>query len=514
MPHDPRLRRIDATRLQVVNDFGVPATLFANEQVPVESSAVDELLNVVAVQRTVQRLAEHDPRYFEATPALRQVAVTPDFHKGAGIPVGTVLATEGYLVPQAIGNDINCGMRLHVTGLPADCIPGVLDDLETALRSRFFEGGRNIPMTRGQRDAMFRGGLTGLADATPKSLRDGLWAAYHDLNMAGDLPRVHAQGSFPAGTTFGLDDFLGPRDGRLSRDTQIGSIGGGNHFVEVQRVEKVLDGPTAHAWGLKPGTVTVMVHSGSVSIGHLCGNHFRDVARKAYPADLPHPDNGVFLLPDGDRHRPALEKFWDSMSNAANFAFANRLFLALTALDGLSAVCGPAEASLLYDAPHNLVWRTEVDGRPTFLHRKGACPAGGFAEMEGTPFAYYGEPVLVPGSMGASSYVLAGRGNAESLHSASHGAGRALSRGDALKLDKADPRLFDEFLRSFRVVTPVDFRRPDVARRRDIVEKKLQDIKKEAPFAYKGVGPIVQTLTDAGMAVPVAELKPLLTVKG
>jgi len=196
---------------------------------------------------------------------------------------------------------------------------------------------------------------------------------------------------------------------------------------------------------------------------------------------------------------------------AANFAHANRLFLALMALESLRAVVGETDMRLVYDTPHNLVWREQTRSGTRYLHRKGACPARGMDAMSDTPFAFYGEPVLVPGSMGASSYVLAGLGNDDALSSASHGAGRALSRGDALKVGDD---VFARFLKEFRVVTPVDFRRTDVRQRRDIVEKKLDDIKKEAPFAYKGIGPVIHTLADAGMARPVAELRPILTVKG
>jgi tRNA-splicing ligase RtcB len=180
-------------------------------------------------------------------------------------------------------------------------------------------------------------------------------------------------------------------------------------------------------------------------------------------------------------------------------------------VSSLRTVFGDVAAPLLYDAPHNLVWREQLDGETIYLHRKGATPARGYEQMAGTPFAYYGEPVLVPGSMGASSFILAGRGNPESLWSASHGAGRVLSRGAALK---GNEEAFAEFLKRFRVVTPVDFRRVDLQMRRDILDKKLDDIKMEAPFAYKGIGPIVRTLTDAGIAQPVAELKPLMTIKG
>lgn len=511
MTLDPRLTRLDASRVRIDNPYGIDALLFANDQVPVESAAVTELVEMLALHDTVERFAESSPDSFDQRPLIKRVAVTPDFHKARGIPVGSVLATQGFVVPQAIGNDINCGMRLHITSLQADQVAGKIEELDTAFRHLFFEGGRNIPMSRSQREALFLNGLSGLLNATPKSLNEGLWSLFHELDIERDLERVDRRGSLTAKRVFGMDDFMGPTD-RLSRDSQIGSIGGGNHFVEIQRVEKVLDGTTAHAWGLKPGMVTVMVHTGSVSIGYLSGSYFRDVVRQLYPNELKHPANGIFVLPEGDRYRDQANLFWDAVHNAANFAFANRMFLALMALAGLRRVCDDDTSfSLLYDAPHNFLWRESVDGEEVVIHRKGACPARGFDAMAGTAFAYHGEPVLVPGSMGASSFILAGRGSAESLCSASHGAGRSLSRGDALHGYEEE---FRRFLERFRVVTPVDLRRQDVKLRRDIVEKKLDELKQEAPYAYKGIGPIIQTLTEAGIARPVAELTPLMTIKG
>lgn len=510
MPGDTRLHRLDPTRLRVANDHGIDATLFAGPDVPVEAAAVTELLTMLQLRQTAERFADASPASFDDAPAIDRVAVTPDFHKAAGIPVGTVLATRGFVVPQAIGNDVNCGMRVHVTSLQADQVADKLDDLETACRRMYFEAGRNIPMTRAQREAMFRNGLLGLLDATPRTVTEGLWSLFHGCDLERELTRVEQNGSLRADRVFGLSDFLGPDD-RASRDSQIGSIGGGNHFVEIQRVDRILDGPTAYAWGLKPGMVTVMVHTGSVMVGHLCGSYYRDVVRKIYPPSLKHPDNGIFVLPLGDKHRAEADRFWDALHNAANFAFANRLFLALMALASLREVHSEVDFSLLYDAPHNLVWRQEQDGADLFVHRKGACPARDAMALQGTPFAYHGEPVLVPGSMGASSFILAGQGNAEALWSASHGAGRSLSRGDAAKGHDEE---FAEFLKRFRVVTPLDLRRPDVRLRRDIVEQKLAELKQEAPHAYKGIGPIVETLARAGIARPVAELVPLMTIKG
>ena len=489
-----RLKRVDEVRLRLAQSADVPVTIFARPEVPLGRLAIDELLQVLQVTDTLARLQAGAPGFLSQPARLERVAVTPDFHKGSGIPIGTVLATHGFLLPQAIGNDINCGMRLHTTHLSQAQVLEHRDQLEHKLRYLFFEGGRNIPMTRRQRERLCQQGLMGLLEAVPRSQDEGLWALFHRLDIEGSLERVHGQGSLSARPLEGLENYLGSGSG-LTRDDQIGSIGGGNHFVEIQAVDKVLEGSTARAWGLRQGQVVVMVHTGSLMIGSLCGSIYRQMVRDMFPAGVSHPDNGIFVLPED---RPQTKLFWDWLHSAANFAFANRMFLALIALRALHEVCGEGSSELLYDAPHNLVWR---EGE-VYVHRKGACPARG---AEG--FSGYGEPVLVPGSMGASSFILAGQGNAESLCSASHGAGRQLSRGQAVHHDDSQ---FKEFLENFRVVTPVDFRRL----RADVLREKLADLKQEAPFAYKGIGAVIETLAQAGIGRPVVELRPLLTVKG
>jgi tRNA-splicing ligase RtcB len=507
---DKRLKRLDENRLNLDDASGVPVTVFANEDVPIEKVAVDELSGVLELKETIERIAEADKGFFEEEPGVLRVAATPDFHKGAGIPVGTVLATRGFCVPQAIGNDVNCGMRLHATSLSAEKVRSRLDELETACRHAYFEGGRDIRMTRKQRERMFKSGMEGLVETTPRSRSEGLWGLFHDhMSQKGVLDRMDGRGSRYAGDVAEtLRDFLGGES--PSRDAQIGSIGGGNHFVEFQQVEKVHDKATAYEWGLKVGQVVVMVHTGSVAIGHAASAIVRNALARGYPRGLKHPKNGIFVLPsrsNGDYK--GLQKAWDAVDHAANFAFANRMFLALMAVKALRDVYGGCDMRLLYDAPHNMMWPAP-DG-PYFIHRKGACPALGPEEMKGTPFSVTGQPVMVPGSMGSPSFVLAGLGNQESLFSASHGAGRALSRGGALKVRDGQ---FEAFMRDFRVVTPVDFRRQDIRMRRDIMEKKLEDIRKEAPYAYKGIGPVIDTLVGAGLARTVAELRPILTVKG
>jgi len=505
------LRRIDKNRLTLVEEHPFEVTVFANENVNIEREAVDELNELLTVGEAASRLYEHDHELFKTAPAIERVAITPDFHKGHGVPIGTVLMTRGFVIPQAVGTDVNCGMRAHVTSLTADRLLANIDSLKKNARHSFFEGGRDIPMTRVQRERLFKDGLLGLIDATPKNLDTGLWSLFHRTNIWGDLDKVHMGGSFPSSTVFGLEDFLG-RDNELTRDAQIGSIGGGNHFVEFQRVSKILNGGYAHAFGLKLDQVVVMIHTGSVSIGHMCGKHFSDIARRTWPKGLSEPEHKTFVIPDGfGKSSNEFSAYFNSLWNAANFAFANRMFLGLMAWKCLLDTCGDVDFDLLYDAPHNLVWFEQKDGNEVFVHRKGACPARGPGELPHTPYNSIGEPVLVPGSMGAPSFILVGSGNADALKSACHGAGRKLSRGGAMRVDEDD---FQEFLKKFHIVLPVDIDRPDIRSRRDIREKLLDGLRQESPFAYKDVMPAIHTLEDSGIAHPVAELEPIVTLKG
>ena len=140
MPNDDRLKRIDVNRLEMPNEYDIPVTVFANEDVPIELPAVAELATLLSIHETMQRFSEASPESFEDRPSITRIAVTPDFHKARGIPVGTVMATRGFVIPQAIGNDINCGMRLHLTSLSRDDLDGRTDEIETALRHLYFVG--------------------------------------------------------------------------------------------------------------------------------------------------------------------------------------------------------------------------------------------------------------------------------------------------------------------------------------------------------------------------------------
>ncbi|GEM49751.1 RtcB family protein [Deinococcus cellulosilyticus] len=493
--------RIDRYRWSFQDSHLPEVTLFAGENVAFDQRAVRELRQMLEVQGTMNRWSSHAPEAFPEGAGLQKVVLTPDFHKAKGIPVGTVVQTRGFLLPQAVGNDVGCGMRLHTTSLTAEQVLGHQKALIPKLRRMFFEAGRNIPMNRLQREALLREGLLGLMDTTPRSLQEGLWQLFHDQDLTHEAEHTESLGSRRARNTLGLEDFLGQRD--FTRDGQIGSLGGGNHFVEIQRVKNILHPGIAHAWGLRKDQVVVMVHSGSVSVGYTCASMIREHLSRLYPAGLVHPRNQLYPVPNAEVHEETVLQNWDALNAGCNFATANRLMLALMVRAVFQDLEMPTDFPLLYDATHNMIW--EEDG--TYIHRKGATPARGFEAMQNTPFRFTGEPVLVPGSMGTSSFVLAGLGLREALSSASHGAGRVLSRGQAMQGSTQD---LDDLLRQHRVVTPVDFARtrPDVAR------EKLKELLQEAPDAYKNIQAIMETLQGAQIAQPVAELEPLITVKG
>lgn len=508
--------RVDDTTLSITNPHGVPVTLFANREVPIEVEALEQALGFVSVQRTIteldeaQRAGKIRPFWGDRPGQLERVVLTPDFHRGSGIPVGTVAQARGFVVPQAVGNDVCCGMRLLATDVTRGELAEHLPEVERALRGVFFQGKREISMSPRQREALLREGLWGLLETSADNAGDGLWRYYDARSQEADLARVHFQGVVPAKGIFAFADYVKSSGAQSSRDSQIGSIGGGNHFVEMQSVEQILDGTTAHAWGIAEGAVTIMAHSGSVGLGHAVGGYFLDQAKAIFPRELRHPEHGFYVVPTEGPHAQLAKKYLDAMHNAANFAFGNRLMLGLMAVRVLSEVIGrQVAARLIYDAPHNLIWADEHSD--VHVHRKGACPALGPDPSSTGPFRFTGHPVIIPGSMGASSYLLAGRGNQASLCSACHGAGRAISRGKSRNVDED---LYRETFSRLRVVTPIDPNAPEVRLRRDVLAQYHDRLKEEAPYAYKDITPIVQTVEDAEVAGRVARMEPLLTIKG
>lgn len=484
---DRYLDRIDPNQFSVKNPY-VPISLFANDDVPVEVGAIEQIIKFASLQKTMELLA---PYFGECS--LERVVLTPDFHEGeSGIPIGTVAKTRGFILPQAVGNDICCGMRLLVTDVTKDELAPHVDRLMPILRGIFFQGKREVIMSPRQREALLRDGLWGLIETVGDNRGSGIWRYYDEKIQEKDLLKVHFQGNLPTNDIYSFGDYIKQSGASDSRDAQAGVLGGNNHFTELQTIEDVFDG--AYGMGLEKNKITIMVHTGSVGIGHAVGWFFKDQAIDLYPKHLKRPDHGFFPIPAESNLASA---YLSAMNNAANFAFGNRMFLGLMVIRALSEVLGREIGSkLVYDAPHNLIWKNS-DG--SFIHRKGATPA------------YKGIPCLVPGSMAAASYVLEGQGNEAALCSACHGAGRAISRGKARHME--DVR-FREQMAPLRVVNPIDPNAPEVRNRRDILKEYDDRLKEESGDSYKAITPIAATINDAGIAKTVAKLWPILTIKG
>lgn len=397
---------------------------------------------------------------------------TPDLHAGSLVPVGSVLATTTDLViPQAIGTDIQCGMRLHVVDLALDTFLARKAEWIEKLKGDLLLGTRDLPMRVRAVRSMLTSGAMGWLEATREAPLGMLARADLD-QLERELERSFGLGSEDGDADYAPCDLL-PDDRDVVRDSCMGTTGGGNHFVEVQLVEEILDRGRAFAWGVRQGQLTVMVHSGSRRVGAFIGGEWMSRARERWPGAAPHPDSGIFAL-----HGPDAAEYVTALHTAANYATVNRLLLAELVRDRMREIFGrELEMPLVFDAPHNTV--TRENGR--HVHRKGATPA--HAE----------QPVLIPGSMGQSSFLLVGLGNEDFLCSASHGAGRALTRGEMRKRDLRGDSLGLEHV--------------------ECVSLKRERLVEEAPLAYNAVGPVVDVQADVGIATPVARMRPIVTFK-
>jgi tRNA-splicing ligase RtcB len=443
-----------------------PAEVLLPEGFPVEAKALRQLAGLAAV------------RHPAGGKACRACA-SPDFHPGdSGVAIGSVVETEGLVIPAAVGSDINCGMRLHVVDLPADRLLAKRDELVDLLKGDFFFGTRDLPMPVAAMTALFHDGLLGWLAALGKH-GPGALARSDMAQLEGELDRVHLGGALPGHARWAPEDLV-PTDVTYVRDGGMATIGGGNHFVEIQVVEDVVDRALARAWGVKQGQVAFMIHSGSRGVGKHVGAAWRDRARATWPKGHRHPDEGLFSLSLAD-HPELVAGYLEAEATAANYGFANRLLLAELMRLRLRQIHGAGVAApLVYDLPHNITLPAGQEQR--WITRKGACPADG------------GQPVIIPGSMGAPSYLLVGRGQPAFLSSASHGAGRARSR--FTMTNHAD---HDESALGLTGVDCITLRE----------ERRIE----EAPAAYKPIGPVIDCQVEAGMIGVVARLRPLMTFK-
>ena len=423
-----------------------------------------------------------------------------DWHFGYGFPIGGVVATSvdygesgGGVSPGGVGFDINCGVRLLSTGLSAAStdIRTIIDSLQ-----------KSVPA-----GASSKGGVQLSSTNLDDILSGGAQAASEmGLGSHADLDRLESRG-FLETTERALSERALKRGGK-----SLGTLGSGNHFLEVQVVDTVLDFHTAEEFGLKKGDLTVMIHSGSRGLGHqVCSDHVKNIesnykqvgsrwVSERWGFDI--ADRQLACAPI---HSVEGRDYIDAMNSAGNFAFANRSALTQRVEESFRGVASiDADIRVTYDVSHNIAkFEThEVHGSncKCCVHRKGATRAfsGGNPDLA-DDFQGIGQPVLVPGDMGRASWVLAGpkKGENDAFSSSCHGAGRKLSRTAAR--NTIDPEALVKELEDMGII---------------VRAKTRSLLSEEAPEAYKNVDDVVRLTESAGLARPVARLRPLGVIKG
>jgi tRNA-splicing ligase RtcB (3'-phosphate/5'-hydroxy nucleic acid ligase) len=462
-----------------VDGMRVPGVVYASDELferAVADRAVDQVANVATL-----------PGIVGAAYAM------PDIHWGYGFPIGGVAATAvdsgGVVSPGGVGFDIGCGVRLMRSDLSFE------EDVKPLLHELVAALGRTVPRGTGGRGRMPLDG-----DDLDRVLREGAsYVVGRGAGWDGDVEL--AEGAGP------LAD---PQPERLSGRArerglgQLGSLGAGNHFLEIQVIDEVRDSEAAEVMGLFAGQVCVMIHSGSRGLGHqTCTDYLKrlDPLMPALGYEL--PDRQLACVPFD--HELATS-YMGAMDAAGNFARANRQVLADATREAfattLSSSAKSLGLSLVYDISHNLakLEEHEIDGKSMKLcvHRKGATRALGPGNAE-LPSAYsaIGQPVIVPGSMGSASFLLVGRASPQSFASTCHGAGRAMSRTAAKKLMPGEQLKKD--LEAQGIV---------------LAGSKWKLLAEEAPFAYKDASEVVRSCEIAGLSKVVARLRPVGVVKG
>jgi len=421
------------------------------------------------------------------------VLVMPDVHQGYGFPIGGVAATrypDGVISPGAIGYDINCGVRLLSSSILLDEVRPYLDRLATALDA-------HCPSGMGT-----KGGLR-LSDADlDRVCRTGSrWALKNGMATEQDLARTEEGGEIEGADPHSIS----PRAKERGR-SQLGTLGSGNHFLEVDVVDEIFDREAAAAMGLIDGGICLSIHCGSRGFGHqICTDFVQTFQAAVRKYNIHLPDRELVCAPVNS---PEGEQYLAAMRSAANYAFANRQILAHQARQAFEEVLAGKVSNWylhqVYDIAHNIgkIETHLVDGQKlkVCVHRKGATRAFG-PGASGLPEEYQpiGQPVLVPGSMGTSSWVLVGTETSmeRSFGSSCHGAGRVMSRSKAKQQVRGDD--LKEELQHEGI---------------QIRAGSLAGLAEEAPQAYKDVDQVVETVSGAGIARKVARLRPLAVVKG
>ena len=457
-----------------------PARIYGNEQVfemAFRDRSVQQLVNVAMLPGIV-----------------KYAMAMPDMHQGYGFPIGGVAAfryADGIISPGGVGYDINCGVRMLASNIDQEEIAPYMEELTAAIY-------RNCPSGVGGKGAVH----LSAKDMEAVLERGSAWAVAQGYGYKADIQHTESYGCIPGARASAV-----PERAKKRGMPQLGSLGAGNHFLEVDVVDEIYDADSADVFGLRVGQVVVQIHCGSRGLGHeVCGQYLRKLQDAPRRYGIRIPDRELVAAPVMS---PEGRDYMAAMAAAANYAFANRQVLAHFVRRSFERVlAGKVSAHWdlfqVYDVAHNIAKIEEhrVAGKATRLvvHRKGATRAfpPGHAELPDV-YREMGQPVLVPGSMGTASYVLAGTadGFEETFGSSCHGAGRTMSRRAATRKVRGEQV------------------RAELGRQGIVVRSRnLRGLAEEAPIAYKDVDLVVASVSGAGLARKVARVRPLAVVKG
>jgi tRNA-splicing ligase RtcB len=464
-----------AWRVPATGAMRVPGIIYASEELilDMDEKVLEQVTNVATL-----------PGIVTASYAM------PDAHWGYGFPIGGVAAFDpdegGVVSAGGVGFDISCGVRTLLTGLTvAEVEPvktALVDDLFGTVPAGVGSRGK-ITLDPEGMDAMLAGGAR--------------WAVERGWGEDEDLARVEEQGCMAGARPECVSEHAKKRQKK-----EMGTLGSGNHYLEVQKVARVYDEGAARAFGLRQGDAVVSIHCGSRGLGHQIGTEFlREMVVAAAEHGIALPERELACAPI---RTDIGERYLGAMRAGINCALANRQIITHLTRQVFARVLPKARLTLLYDVSHNTCKIEEhgVEGRPRrlFVHRKGATRAFGPGHPD-LPEALRetGQPVLIGGTMGTASHVLVGTAESEQLAfaSACHGAGRAMSRHKALKLWRGRQVVDDLAERGILIRSP-----------------SMRGVAEEAPGAYKDVGDVVDSADRAGLARKVARLEPLVCVKG
>lgn len=449
----------------------IPKTYSPGMRVPARIYSSEEMLEAILSDRSLAQLVN-----VTMMPGIYKYAlVMPDVHEGYGFPIGGVAAfdlEEGIISPGGIGYDINCGVRLLRSELTFTEVKPHLKMLSQSIYQEVPSGvGRSGRLVLKGRhfDELLKKGAAKIIEL-----------GYGQEN---DLTNVESHGSLADAN----EEVVSKTAKARGRD-QLGTLGAGNHFVEVEKVETIFDNTAADKLKLSPNQIVILIHTGSRGFGHQIATDYIHTMIGAMPKyDIVLPDRELAYAPltsyEGKNYRQA-------MAAAANFAWANRQMITWEVRQAWNNVFGKKAGDTLqivYDVSHNIAKIEEYDGKKMIVHRKGATRA------------FPGQPVLIPGSMGTGSYILVGQDKslAVSFGSSCHGAGRRMSRSQAK-----------------REISGFDLKKELESRGIIINEGSIRGLAEEAPQAYKDVDQVVDVVHNAGIATKVARLTPLAVIKG